>query len=235
MPRATIPEQPPTPNDVLGRNVRQARTDAGLTQQQLVDRLKELGIDWWKATLQGVEAGTRQTTVNELVALANAFDLPVAWLLMADEPAPSTVRISKGSEAITTDRYLYLLIGSPQALAERVAASGAIAAPVLLQQLQRLARRTIEEQMAERVLASGFASLENMAAAVVGLLALISDVQRHAGQKVADEVQQQLAESFDLFGPSRRPWEPVTQGVVVGGPVIPRDITDQKEAPDGDA
>lgn len=60
----------------VGRNVRQARQKAGLSQEALADKA---GID--RTYVSGVERGVRNPTVTVLARLAGALGVPVAALL----------------------------------------------------------------------------------------------------------------------------------------------------------
>ena len=74
-----------TPRRVVALNVRKARTAAGLTAQQLADRLSELGHPIPRASLSELETSNRGVDVDDLVALAVALGTsPTA--LMLPEP-----------------------------------------------------------------------------------------------------------------------------------------------------
>ena len=61
---------------IVGRNVRQARQAAGLSQEALADRA---GID--RTYVSGVERGVRNPTVTIVARLAEAMGVPAADLL----------------------------------------------------------------------------------------------------------------------------------------------------------
>jgi XRE family transcriptional regulator, regulator of sulfur utilization len=68
----------------VGRRVRELRERRGMSLSELARRAA-LG----KATLSGLEAGTRNPTLDTLHSVAAALDLPLTTLL---SPAPATVR-----------------------------------------------------------------------------------------------------------------------------------------------
>lgn len=68
----------------VGARVRELRHDRGVSLSELARRAR-LG----KATLSGLEAGTRNPTLDTLQAVATALDLPLTALLA---PTPTTIR-----------------------------------------------------------------------------------------------------------------------------------------------
>lgn len=77
-----------TANQMVALNLTRARKLKGWTQEQAAAELEPyLGTRWSAATMSQVErsvAGERikQFSVDELVALSQAFDLPIAWFLV---------------------------------------------------------------------------------------------------------------------------------------------------------
>lgn len=71
----------------FGRRVRQFRKAAGLTQQQLAERLSEWGRSYHQTTVAKLEAGNRPTTLEELIPLAAA--LGVSQRQFFEEPSPA--------------------------------------------------------------------------------------------------------------------------------------------------
>lgn len=53
----------------IGRNIRQLRHGAGLTQEQLASRMQIEGCDISRGTLAKIEAGIRHLYANELKCL----------------------------------------------------------------------------------------------------------------------------------------------------------------------
>jgi transcriptional regulator with XRE-family HTH domain len=69
--------------NIVGRRVRQARLTkkAKMTQQQLAARLQVLGMTLDRAGVAKIETGIREVTDIEVVMLAKALDVSVAWLM----------------------------------------------------------------------------------------------------------------------------------------------------------
>jgi transcriptional regulator with XRE-family HTH domain len=70
-----------TVSEVLGKNIRSLREATGLTQAELGEAMVSLGFPWQsRQTVAEVEAGRRPPSLEELVALAAYFDMPVNTL-----------------------------------------------------------------------------------------------------------------------------------------------------------
>lgn len=69
--------------NLIGDRVRQARHKAKpkVTQIDLLARLAVRGINLEKTTISKIEAKTRPVTDIELVAIADALNVSVLWLL----------------------------------------------------------------------------------------------------------------------------------------------------------
>ena len=76
-----------TVGEHIGRNVRDLRQAAGLTQGDLADAMAEIGLAWHRGLVADVETGIRELSVSELAALAAYFEIPIA--LLASELAAS--------------------------------------------------------------------------------------------------------------------------------------------------
>lgn len=86
----TDPENAVT--SVVARRVRQVRSRHGLTAKQVVERLRDQGIDWTRPTLVKLENGRRQSvSVAELLALALVLDVAPVHLLVPPENSPYPV------------------------------------------------------------------------------------------------------------------------------------------------
>lgn len=89
---------------VIADRVRRLRKESGLSQDGLAERMRERGVPWSRAMVINLEKnaasnarqrtaeGARQSvSVQELLALALALDVPPIWLLVdtdTDAPAP---------------------------------------------------------------------------------------------------------------------------------------------------
>ena len=65
-----------TIQDILARNLRQARTRVGISQEELADRA---GID--RTYVSGIERGRRNPTIGIVARLAAELDVTAAALL----------------------------------------------------------------------------------------------------------------------------------------------------------
>ena len=68
-------------NNLCGKKVASLRTDMGISQRELADRLQIIGLDIDKNAVQRIEAGKRFVTDIELKALANVFNLSIDDLI----------------------------------------------------------------------------------------------------------------------------------------------------------
>jgi transcriptional regulator with XRE-family HTH domain len=79
-------------SEIVGETVSSLRQAAGLTQAELADAMREMGFAWQRQTVARIESGLRTLNVDELVALAAYFEMPIAALLARPEVlGPSTV------------------------------------------------------------------------------------------------------------------------------------------------
>ena len=69
--------------NIVGNQVRKARYGSKpvVTQEDLSARLAVLGVDIDRSTISRIEAGRRQVTDFELLALSRALGVAVDWLL----------------------------------------------------------------------------------------------------------------------------------------------------------
>ena len=68
-------------NNRCGEQIAQLRTNLGLSQKQLADRLQVMGLDIDKNAIQRIEAGKRFVTDIELVYFAQLFQVSYEDLL----------------------------------------------------------------------------------------------------------------------------------------------------------
>ena len=71
----------------------------GLSQTALAERLTELGMKVDGSAVTRMERGTRAITVNELVTIAKAFDVPLPSLLRQTSIPEVELRIARGEAA----------------------------------------------------------------------------------------------------------------------------------------
>jgi transcriptional regulator with XRE-family HTH domain len=77
-------DNPQSPNAILTRQLKELRERRGMTQQQLADRLGELGVDPQpaRATIARTELGERNVSLDETMAYAAALDVSPARLIL---------------------------------------------------------------------------------------------------------------------------------------------------------
>ena len=86
-----VPEKAVTLRNIVGDRVRQASRAARppITQTDLVARLQILGIQIDQSGLSKIESGRRPVTDIEVLALAKALRVSVAWLLKEIDTSPT--------------------------------------------------------------------------------------------------------------------------------------------------
>lgn len=68
-------------NNLCGKKVASLRTNMGISQRELADRLQIIGLDIDKNAVQRIESGKRFVTDIELKALSNVLNLNIDDLL----------------------------------------------------------------------------------------------------------------------------------------------------------
>jgi len=70
--------------ELIGDNIYSLRRAIGLTQAELAGAMQAIGFDTWlRQTVAETEAGRRDITVEELVAIAAFFEMPLRALLIS--------------------------------------------------------------------------------------------------------------------------------------------------------
>jgi transcriptional regulator with XRE-family HTH domain len=128
-----------SPSQVVAHNLTRARQLRGLTQSEIAERLSTFtGTPWSAVTVAQAEGSVtgqrvRQSTANELVALARTFDLPVPYFFLPPEDGSGELRTPDAGDMPW--EYLMLLVwghgGNFADVAER-AAPWAHVSPVLV-------------------------------------------------------------------------------------------------------
>lgn len=97
MPKRTTPERP---SEVLAHELSAVRQRKGWTQQQLADRLKEIGAPLDRVMVAKIEKGLRGVSVDEALALAVALGVsPLALLL--PRTGAAKVRLAARSQVMS--------------------------------------------------------------------------------------------------------------------------------------
>jgi transcriptional regulator with XRE-family HTH domain len=67
----------------VGDRLSALRKAAGLTQEQLADKMRGAGHPWWQPTVSKVEAGRRAVPSDEMAVLAGILAAPLDWAVAA--------------------------------------------------------------------------------------------------------------------------------------------------------
>ena len=87
-----------TPDQDFARLLRVERLIAGLTQEQVVEKMSALGYsNFHQATVFKIEAGKRRVTVGEAHSLAQVLGIPLTHLLPATSHQKKTYAKRRGS------------------------------------------------------------------------------------------------------------------------------------------
>ncbi len=71
--------------NLIGKHVKEARAKAKFTQEQLSQKLANLGVSIDRAGIAKIEAGIRGVLDFELVAIAKPLNVKITWLLGVKE------------------------------------------------------------------------------------------------------------------------------------------------------
>lgn len=104
--------------EVIAERVRDLREKSGLSQFDLAERVRSLGLPWKRATVVNLEtrapnsrgkgAGRDVVTVQELLVLALALDVPPVWLL-ANPESGEKVQLAANLESDPWSVLLWLI------------------------------------------------------------------------------------------------------------------------------
>lgn len=100
--------------EVIGRNMRQAREERGLSQTDLGQAMEQhQGRSWSRQAVSAAEKGQRAFSAADLMALARVLDVSIpSFFLLSDWRDDGTVELSEGIEmpaAEYRDRILHEL------------------------------------------------------------------------------------------------------------------------------
>jgi transcriptional regulator with XRE-family HTH domain len=88
-----VTDEVKSPSEAAAEELRRVRTRKGWNQQQLADRLHELGAPIDRATISKIETGDRRVTLDEVFWFAYALGVSPA-ALMLPRPYGSTVAVT---------------------------------------------------------------------------------------------------------------------------------------------
>ncbi len=103
--------------DVIARELRRAREDSGWTQEQLASAMREAGHSWLRVTVAEVEGGGRRVSLEELLALAVLFGVPLVRFLLPG--SGDFMRLPEGTRCYRTlgdDAVVELVLGPGSSL-----------------------------------------------------------------------------------------------------------------------
>lgn len=73
-------------DSIFARRLREVRTAAGITQQQLAGQMAETGHRMYHSTIAKIEAEDRLVTIGEAVRFAAILGVPLAELISEEAP-----------------------------------------------------------------------------------------------------------------------------------------------------
>ena len=76
-----INKTPDGRNNLCGRNVSRFRTEIGISQRELADRMQLVGLDMDKNAVQRIEVGKRFVTDIEIIGLSKVLNKSIEELL----------------------------------------------------------------------------------------------------------------------------------------------------------
>lgn len=120
-----------TPNQLVGYNLFCARQERRWTQAQAAEALEpHLGVRWTVAQVSAAERsidGTRirQFTADDLVAFAQAFEVPITYFFLPPRPGTTWDKVERGTSQDQLNRTMAVMIdlifGDPNVGAPRLA------------------------------------------------------------------------------------------------------------------
>jgi len=120
-----------TPNQLVGYNLWQARQLRGWTQAEAAQALEpHLGVRWTVAQVSAAERSIdggriRQFTADDIVAFAQAFELPVTYFFLPTQPHAKWTKVKPDASSSQLNRTMAVMIdlifGDPNAGAPEVA------------------------------------------------------------------------------------------------------------------
>jgi transcriptional regulator with XRE-family HTH domain len=97
------------PGAVFGRRLRYLREEAGLTQRQLADVMREAGYKMHQTTVAKIEAGERAVPVDEAAQFADALGIDLTQLLNVGQKRLITAQLKVRSLEHRAEEYARVL------------------------------------------------------------------------------------------------------------------------------
>jgi len=182
-------DRTPTLGVVVGRNVRSLRAERGVSQEEVAEQLRLVGLPWSRAMLHTLEIGRRSLGLVEFALLVRALDVPAARLLRGNDfvlfDDAVFVPVGEIGERGTVRQLWDLVFTTTMRQAE-----GPVSVPIEGDQPQQLsysARATGEaERNVARNLGIGVMRLLSYSAVLWGR-SLTSERDARVAERVADE------------------------------------------------
>lgn len=64
-------------DEMLGQNLKQIRESKGITQEVIVQKMKEKGFEFFQSTIYNIEKGNRRVSLGEAVALGKCLEVDI--------------------------------------------------------------------------------------------------------------------------------------------------------------
>ena len=99
-------QHPPEGADAaFGRRLRYMREEAGLTQQQLADVMRERGLKMHRSTIGKIEAGERVVSIGEAAQFAETLGIDLRQLLNVGQSRRVQAQLKVASLEHRADEY----------------------------------------------------------------------------------------------------------------------------------
>ncbi len=95
----------PTPDELVGGNMRDLRMAAGLSQRDVAEAMAAAGFDWRRGIVGQVESGDRRVALDELAAVAAFFELPPIALLIGPGSMSAYSEVKFGSTTVPAQTW----------------------------------------------------------------------------------------------------------------------------------
>ena len=93
------------PDVVFGRRLHDLREQAGLTQQQLADVMRERGLKMHRSTIGKIEAGERVVSIGEAAQFAETLGIDLRQLLNVGQSRRVQAQLKVASLEHRADEY----------------------------------------------------------------------------------------------------------------------------------
>jgi transcriptional regulator with XRE-family HTH domain len=98
-------QHPAGADAAFGRRLKHTREEAGLTQQQLADVMRDRGVKVHRSTIGKIEAGERMVSVGEATEFAEALGIDLRELINVGEGRRVRAQLKVRSLELRADDY----------------------------------------------------------------------------------------------------------------------------------